>query len=269
MSETEPKAQGQHLAPLGTGEPYAQPAAYTLEDFVPILLTLLTPRKALTTVPTFTPKTFVDSIQLYTDGSSFYLYFFIDNAWRSFPAGSAVSQIVAGSGIGLSPGSGIGAVTVSNAGVKSIIAGAGISVSPGGGTGNVTVTNTVTPAMSVKTGIDSRGGSDASGDQTIAHGLGMTPKLVRITAMWGAGTPVLLQSIGTYDGTNNHNVSSYTYVGVGGGAGNSSSEVILISDHGGNVQAATVVFDGTNITVQWTRTGALGGTIYFVWEAYG
>jgi hypothetical protein len=55
--------------------------------------------------------------------------------------GGAVTQIIAGSGIGVSPAGGTGAVTVSNTGVTQIIAGTGVTISPAGGTGAVTVSS--------------------------------------------------------------------------------------------------------------------------------
>jgi len=54
--------------------------------------------------------------------------------------GSGVTQITAGTAIGVSPSGGTGNVTVNNDGVTSLIAGTGISIS--GSTGNITVTNT-------------------------------------------------------------------------------------------------------------------------------
>jgi hypothetical protein len=58
---------------------------------------------------------------------------------------SLVQQIVAGVAISVSPSSGQGTVTVTNAGVASLIAGSGISIS--GSTGNITVTCTLTDAQ--------------------------------------------------------------------------------------------------------------------------
>jgi hypothetical protein len=58
---------------------------------------------------------------------------------------AAVTKIIAGTGISVSPAGGTGDVTVTNSApalVTKIIAGTGISVSPAGGTGDVTVTNT-------------------------------------------------------------------------------------------------------------------------------
>ena len=50
---------------------------FTLADFLPLLLTLSRPKVALTSAPTFIPKTLLDSIQLYDDGVNRRLYLFI------------------------------------------------------------------------------------------------------------------------------------------------------------------------------------------------
>jgi hypothetical protein len=57
-------------------------SAYALEDFIPVLVQLLMPRPHLTTAPTFTPKTFVDAIQLYDDGAARRLYLYVNDTWR-------------------------------------------------------------------------------------------------------------------------------------------------------------------------------------------
>jgi hypothetical protein len=53
--------------------------------------------------------------------------------------GGAVTQIVAGAGISVSPAGGTGTVTVNNTGVTQIVAGTNVTISPVGGTGAVTV----------------------------------------------------------------------------------------------------------------------------------
>lgn len=57
--------------------------------------------------------------------------------------GGAVNQIIAGTGIGVSPAGGTGNVTITNTGaaggVTSIVAGTNVTISPVGGTGAVTI----------------------------------------------------------------------------------------------------------------------------------
>jgi len=89
--------------------------AYSLENFLPILVNLITPRKPLTSAPTFTPKTLVDSLQFVDDGANRWLYLYMNGAWRSAPLSvTSVSQLIAGTGISISPPGGTGAVTVSS-----------------------------------------------------------------------------------------------------------------------------------------------------------
>ena len=88
---------------------------YSLDEFVPLLVNLRTPRQFLTTIPTFTPQTFADSIQFYNDGTDDWLYFYTNAAWHSVLL-DGVQRLIAGSGIALSPTNGRGSVTVSASG---------------------------------------------------------------------------------------------------------------------------------------------------------
>jgi hypothetical protein len=71
------------LADLGIDGPGQQSdSGYTLEDFLPILVNLLMTRRHLTAAPAFTPKTFVDQVQLFDDGTNRRLYLYINRVWR-------------------------------------------------------------------------------------------------------------------------------------------------------------------------------------------
>lgn len=52
-----------------------------LDENEPVITSTKTPRKHLPAPPNFTPHTFVDSIQYFSNGSSKFPYFFIDNEW--------------------------------------------------------------------------------------------------------------------------------------------------------------------------------------------
>lgn len=124
--------------------------------------------------------------------------------------------------------------------------------------------NTITQSFLglFKNGLDtSRRIDDASGSMTIAHGLGVTPKLVRITITNDvSGTPAL--SIGSYNGTTQRVVwTSPT------GAGADGSKIAYVN--GVNLQTATISVDATNITLTWTKTGgtASANPINILWEA--
>ncbi len=82
----------------------------------------------------------------------------LDTDWTPITAASlvGVTQVVAGTGIAVSPPGGTGVVTVSatTAGVTGITAGTNVTISPPGGTGNVTINATVPapPVSSVVAG---------------------------------------------------------------------------------------------------------------------
>ncbi len=51
--------------------------------FLPLLQSLLSPRRPLTAPPTFVPKNFLEQIQYVDDGGILYLYLYVDGNWRS------------------------------------------------------------------------------------------------------------------------------------------------------------------------------------------
>lgn len=115
------------------------------------------------------------------------------------------------------------------------------------------------PASS-KTGIATRAGNSASGTQNITHGLGRTPKRVRLNiqqnhAYFGS-IYNFATSIGCYDGTN----IACNYIGAMGinGAqdiGNTTTYVAYIyflNNFGAGYQRATITVDATNISLAWT-----------------
>lgn len=151
-------------------------------------------------------------------------------------------------------------------GVTSLTAGTGISVSAP--TGAVTISSSIT--YDAKTGSSSRGATTASGSQTIAHGLGRTPKLLRITAVVTTGTPVLGQSFGTYDGATNLCLHSYIVVGSGASQASANFVIDIIDLTSSNGQQATATLDSTNITLSWTKVGSgTPSTLDFIWEVTG
>jgi hypothetical protein len=54
----------------------------TLDEYTPIIETLRRPRRHLTTAPTFTPKSFIDQIQFYDDGTNRRVYLYVNGTWR-------------------------------------------------------------------------------------------------------------------------------------------------------------------------------------------
>lgn len=67
------------------------------------------------------------------------------------PFGSGVSQIIAGTAIGVSPAGGTGNVTVSNTGVDSVAGGTGITVSAATGSVTISATGAATGVSTVQT----------------------------------------------------------------------------------------------------------------------
>jgi len=121
-----------------------------------------------------------------------------------------------------------------------------------------------------KNGVTTRDLSTASGNQTIAHGAGATPKVVRITVIQAhtlAATDNY--SFGTYNGSSqvcvyrgqNSNSQYYT--------GNTSSYIIYIYSAVNNVtdaSTASITVDSTNITLAWTKASGVTGTAQIMWE---
>lgn len=113
--------------------------------------------------------------------------------------------------------------------------------------------------------------STASGTQNIAHGLGVVPKFIKITAtLLGAGaTGNLVFSTGAYNGTTN----TCLYSGNNGGtalaiAGANATTILTLYVLSGGTTAAVATFDATNIILTWTKGGSPTGTAYLTWEAF-
>ncbi len=106
--------------------------------------------------------------------------------------------------------------------------------------------------------------SDANATQTIAHGLGRTPKLVRITASMvsgsGSGTESC-HSYGIWKTGNTYACQWYTMIETNvrsAVAFDSTSYVVsvgqVLSDGSNAFASATVTVDGTNVYLAWTKT---------------
>lgn len=116
--------------------------------------------------------------------------------------------------------------------------------------------------------------STASGTQTIAHGLGTTPKLVRLTAMCAAhsgANPAM--SFGVYNATNNSVVAYTPDVTAAAPAytiNNTNAIFLRKYNNSGATDTSAggiVTVDATNITITWTKNGSQTGTAQIMWEA--
>ncbi|NTW31769.1 MAG: hypothetical protein HGB12_03955 [Bacteroidetes bacterium] len=110
-----------------------------------------------------------------------------------------------------------------------------------------------------------------TGTQNIAHGLGTTPKKIRINVSFADGSTGNGRSQGVYNGTTTstiyqYNISSSAYTGTR--SGQSSTNIIqLVNASESTTSYATVTFDGTNIILSWSNTGSPTGTCDIMWEA--
>jgi hypothetical protein len=134
------------------------------------------------------------------------------------------------------------------------------------------LTNLTNPAV-YKNGTTTKNVADASGTQTIAHGLGKAPKYVRFTYVAPALTGSTVGGTGVYNGTTVSNVYNYNNTSPSTyNVTTSSTNVIVWDSSGGGTaltQVAVPTYDATNITLTWTRSAAApSGTFTILWEAF-
>ena len=118
----------------------------------------------------------------------------------------------------------------------------------------------LTPPLAVTyaNGIASHDMSTASGNQTIAHGLGKIPKNVRMKFRVSA-----TDEFGFYNGTTTAMAGSTS----ASPAAISSSTYIFDYISNSDTCTASITFDTTNITLAWINTNSPSGTVMFAWEA--
>lgn len=124
-----------------------------------------------------------------------------------------------------------------------------------------------------KNGTTTKDATDASTAQTIAHGLGVIPKKVRIKA-YPSGTnqtdnvlPFMLHSESVYNGTTQSSLSLYQNGTSAQVTGDTTFRLNIATTSGGDYQTGVITFDSTNITITWTKTGTATGTYNLLWEA--
>lgn len=128
-------------------------------------------------------------------------------------------------------------------------------------------------ATTYTNGSTTRDLSTASGNQTIAHGLGKTPKKIKITVIQANTSGATdCYSFGAYNGTTNSNVyrgqnsNNQFYTG---GDDTYVINIFTTASTDTSPSTATATFDGTNITLAWTKATSATGTAQILWEAEG
>lgn len=173
-------------------------------------------------------------------------------------------------------GTGLATLTANN-----LIVGAGTSnvtfIAPST-SGNVLTSNgttwtSATPVVGVttfKNGTTTKDASDASTTQNIAHGVGFTPKKVKITAFAlrggvsdTASFPLISTSV--YNGTTQSSVSLRATSSLQSTI--ETSFVLNGANDGLATQTGVITFDATNIIITWTKSGSPTGTYTLLWEA--
>lgn len=123
------------------------------------------------------------------------------------------------------------------------------------------------PALTWKNGTATKNLADASTTQNIAHGLGRTPRYVKITVL---GVPVTgtsaetQQAISVYNGTTQSSLTHYNEAGIP----TIVTTLTLGSGGSSTYQTGVITFDGTNIIITWTKQGSPTGTHTLLWEAF-
>jgi len=134
---------------------------------------------------------------------------------------------------------------------------------------NMVLQNPAT-GLSYSNGTTTKNAADASGSQTIAHGLGVVPKRVRLLAILsqaGASAGDMNTCIAetVYNGTTQSSVSAWRQ-----STGQTTYGATFTLNAAGTdsaTQSGVVTVDSTNITVTWTKTGSPTGTYNILWEA--
>lgn len=121
-------------------------------------------------------------------------------------------------------------------------------------------------------GTTTKNAADASTTQNIAHGLGVAPKKVRITAMYfgasGAGDNIPVIANTAYNGTTQSSVSFYAiWASLASSGGTVAATFTLNAGGASGTQTGVVTVDATNIIITWTKTNSPTGTYTLLWEA--
>lgn len=118
-----------------------------------------------------------------------------------------------------------------------------------------------------KNGTTTKNANDASTTQNIAHGLGISPKYVRLSAMCPVGTAgAIMRADTVYNGTTQSSISVY----LGNSTTGIATTTFALSTQGvtGQNQTGVITFDATNIIITWTLNTNAAGNYNILWEAF-
>lgn len=138
--------------------------------------------------------------------------------------------------------------------------------------GNLLVTGTTTVNLSqtslgdIATGVATYDIS-TPGTQTIAHGLGVIPRLVKVTiVMANASQAHSSVAFGVYNAGSAKEINYHN--DAGGTNSSTANNMTIYYDNSNTAQAALTAPDRTNFYISWTESGAAQGTARILWEAY-
>lgn len=115
-------------------------------------------------------------------------------------------------------------------------------------------------------GTTTKNAADASTTQTIAHGLGVAPSSVKISALLLVNVSVDSKTIKAETVYNGTTQSSRSIYNVSGGY-TLDTTFSLNADNSSSHTRGVVTVDATNISIAWTKTSTPTGTYTIIWEA--
>lgn len=133
-----------------------------------------------------------------------------------------------------------------------------------------TPSSALTPTL-FNQGQTSRTSATGTGTQNIAHGLGVTPKLVVIQYHGNTTTNAAdTIGVGTATSTSTNSCTYSVFQDLPINRGQNNSNIIIVENDAGTIrfEAAISTLDSTNITLNFT-TNTGGGTVYIQWQAFG
>ncbi len=103
-----------------------------------------------------------------------------------------------------------------------------------------------------------------TGAQTIAHGLGVTPKQIKVRVFFSPSASAGYMSDGVYNGITTSCI--FQYIAASGQTAGTDSTNIVNLPIPSNAVVATVSYDAINITLTWSKTNTPTGTCVIIWE---